>query len=237
MIPESELRHAIDRIGETPLGRMRWVLNFLSPDFNDLSEGELLNLRYDFLALHKVPLEWRGRDGSKRSWRQVGAGRSLTIEELRRVHNDWRALLDRFLQAKVVGAEFIVQPHTVRVVRRTDDGFTSVLRTIEDRPMSGLLLDLLTDFGHRIRKCEECPQLYVAVRQRQRFCSRRCQNRVSFREKQKRDAQAQALAPAIAMGPTEAARQQNEESPRRRRHAGRVGSRRHQRVRRAPTRA
>src|SRR5262249_41038483 len=102
-----------------------------------------------------------------------------------------------------IGGDFTEEhPPSEWVVRRESDGFTKIVRTHSTTPATGLLMDLLTDFGHAIRKCEEkeCGRLYLAGRQRQQFCSRRCQNRVSLRAKQKRDAQADTAAKQAQAG-------------------------------------
>jgi hypothetical protein len=242
-MPEQELHKAIGRIGSTPRGRMRWILDFVQTPLHELSEGDQLNQLRDFMAINTTPLVWRMRDGTRQRWKFHGVSRSATFDDLRTAQKEWGRLVDRFRNTPMGGDFEEELPTSSWIVRRGSDGFTLNLRTHSPAPAVGLLMSLLADFGHAIRKCEECGRLYLAARQLQKFCSRRCQNRASFRANQERDAEAkadaEAQAPAaVAMGPTESATQQKapEESPlRRSRRATKVRPRRRRRAPRGVT--
>jgi hypothetical protein len=234
-IPDQELRRAIDRIGSTAFGRMRWMLDFMQRPLAELSEGDQLNQLRDFMAINTTPLVWRMRDGTRQRWKFRGVSRQPTIDDLRNAQKKWAWLVDRFRNTPIGGGfEEDLPPGSQWIVQRESAGFTKTIRTHSISPASELLMNLLTDFGHAIRKCEEekCGRLYLAGRQLQKFCSRRCQNRVSFRAKQQRDEVAKADVQAQTGTPESAPQQKAPaESPvRRNRRASKARLRRRRRA-------
>src|SRR5690349_19055226 len=133
-IPEQELRRAIDRVGSTAFGRMRWMLDFMQRPLDELSEGDQLNQLRDFMAINTTPLAWRMKDGTRQRWKFQGVSRQPTIDDLRGAQQEWMRLVDRF-RVTPIGEGFEEPlPPSQWIVRRTSDGFTINIRTHSTTP-------------------------------------------------------------------------------------------------------
>jgi hypothetical protein len=190
---ERERQQAALRVGQTPLARMQWILNFVQQDDERLSAGDVLNEQHEMLALMQKPMRWK-RGG--RFWRWIGSPTELpTPDHLRELRRDWRRTIENMLNMPPGQQLHVPMPMEIIYRRGEPLSMRSTARVGEGAGVY-MVMSLMEDFAPMTRRCEDCKRLYVAVRRRQQFCSRRCQNRVFIREKRG----APATAPEQATG-------------------------------------
>jgi hypothetical protein len=192
---ERERQQAARRVGQTPLARMQWILNFAQQDDDRLSAGDLLNEQHEMLAVMQKPLRWK-RGG--KFWRWIGSPTELpTHDHLRKLRSEWRTTINNML--KMPAGQQLHVPMQMEIIYRR--GEPLIMRSkagIGEGAGVYMVMSLMEDFAPMIRSCKDkdCQRLYVAVRRRQQFCSRRCQNRVFIREKRAAPATAPKQAPS-----------------------------------------
>lgn len=207
-----ELDKACSRIGGNSFDVTRWLVQFSQASINSLSQGELLNLRYEISAM--TFFRFSPRDDL---WIPFGAGNSLkdwqgrltgtsppeeiasllknklyrmckghpSLEQIKELQQFVGGILSSLLNKNQVTLEIpSVQVHAFPD-RLSDDVY---IVTIGDNPEVLFIYNItwmLIYFGHRIRQCPMCNLIFLADRKNKTFCSSRCQNTYAVRRLRK----------------------------------------------------
>jgi len=197
----SPIPEARDRIALRPKRGLRrprdlrlWVLSFIHTDLKDLGrklmrkaeEGRqrrIENLRSEFSAFCSQSFEYEGIP----LWPISSTLPLPSIEDLRRVQEQWRMLLttlrdqprNKALRLPIVHlVPVIVKSETTTAVR-----YRPKQQSDETLPGYPSVVFLFAELADKIRTCDdkECSRLYIAGRIKQRWCSNKCRVRNGVR--------------------------------------------------------
>jgi len=182
--------------------RSEWVVSFAGLDLAQLTDQELLDLRWQKTVItsqnppgipaarstYLEPKKYLTMDERTGKWVPVRAGFDNLQRQVRAA-----------LEALYTEGEWVVpaqpsrwllqrQPHTGQILKRYDAD--------EDGVFFAVVSDLLVQFGARLRRClnPACARFFLHHDPRQRYCSRECSNRVAqerFKPKRRRDFKAE----------------------------------------------
>jgi hypothetical protein len=176
-----ELAKIQGRVGDTPVQRLRWAVEFAQRDLDGLSDGDWANLRSELAAFDSwvIPLDQvtsrRARKALRDGTEPPDAdprGFALPSErDVRAIQDGVRLTVRMLLDTD----ETVIEPAKVSFVI-TRDSRRSWLFRLPGPAWGGLALAL-------VRECPEpkCRRWFVASRTNQWFCSTRCQTRASTR--------------------------------------------------------
>jgi hypothetical protein len=164
---------ALGRMGNSPLDRLKWLLSFAETDLSQLREGDWLNLQSDLRAfIFEEGVVTGAEDPLK-----------LNREGLRTLKGEIRNLILAIVRGGSHSLELPKLRHVVGRVKR-QGRLGRVLHVIQGGDARALVLldvfKLLEVEGPRLKKCTECPKLFVSVK-RQAYCSLSCSQKARTR--------------------------------------------------------
>lgn len=179
---------------------MEWILRFAQADLPGLSEGQLIDLRAELalFLLKGPPSPSRGLF----SFHVVHA-KAASVEELIEAQQESSEGIGHLQDtAKTLLNDFLHKGHaslppienmTYHIVRADPQRPAKSRRAQKQLWAQNFrdiftyhLADLLGEHNERIRECQECKRVFLALREKQELCSRTCLNRVNQRKFQKR---------------------------------------------------
>jgi hypothetical protein len=201
-VPQAQLEAAKDmlparlraaqRVGDSVIARLNWVLTFLQRDLDTLSPGDWLNL-CDEVRMYGAPLPPGGAgyyifDVPKGRTTQERQRHSLLPRA--RVQETQQHLL-RLVQDLLAGQSVTTVPLSIRLSTALDPSRTSLVSAWTGDPLHLLLFQLLMDLQaaeiKRLRQCERgrsaedralgvlvCGRWFYARDLRQQYCSQEC---------------------------------------------------------------
>ncbi len=196
-----EIQKALQRIGETSLDAMTWVLRFVQQEEGALSEGDWTNLQYEIAYLARFGVPQPGSlkgakflpssDWSKHlSEKEIeGIPVNITSEQVKNMTErpskeavkELRTLSREYVEDLLVNKKAAVKlsGKIIRYVsydpaRDQVDTWTS--GNVQDAFFS-TLVDLFALHGNRLNRCLDCKRIFLANRSDQRFCGKKCQSR------------------------------------------------------------
>ena len=163
---EHRLGGALTRVGNTPMERLQWLLDFMRRDLDGLGKGELLTLHDDFHA-------FTFRSGVRTSWGDPFK-EGFTLEQRKKVQEE----IQRIIGAVVSGQTCNYELPAKRIIgRRPRDGRVVVIHIGGDlsTQVLSMMEEILKAEGHRLKVCPEsqCQRVFAAVK-RQAYCSVHC---------------------------------------------------------------
>ena len=179
---------------------MEWLLRFAQADLQGLSKGQLIDLRAELtlFLLNGPPAPSRGSfsfhvvHAKAASAGERTEAQKESAEGLGPLQDTVKALLNDFLRngyaalPPIENATYHVvlsdPQRPVKFRRAQVQLWAQNFRDI----FTYHLADLLGEHSGRIRECQECKRVFLALREKQELCSRRCLNRVNQRKFQKR---------------------------------------------------
>ncbi|GAB1722883.1 MAG: hypothetical protein GDA65_19470 [Nitrospira sp. CR1.1] len=192
-----ELEKAQSRIGRTPLKTMQWAMGLQAiteERLASLSKGDFENLSYE-LALFSIlgtrrlqrikagktilmDGTWGGANwGDKKSF-----GESIpNSREVRNLLVELTRLIENVLTYKKADIT-LDQTKIVIWVGKDCGGLITLYGRIQDR-FKFHIAQLLADFGSRLKRCaaDDCSKSFVSVREKQLYCSKKCESRITTR--------------------------------------------------------
>jgi hypothetical protein len=173
-----ELFKARVRIGESQEDRVRWLLRFYAEDIENMSAGDMLNRRYEFLAFaigRAQELRWPDEPEPFPSAEEVIAFhlnvKSFVIVVLTR---GWQGFSFKNLKIHFHSQQQDYSgPSVPWMLHATSPDTIEVLKFT--------MLYEVWPLAHKIRECPECKKIFLADRTTQEYCSVQCQNRVATR--------------------------------------------------------
>lgn len=195
-----EIIGAIDRIGSTQEGLMRWLLKFSKRDLSSLSIGDWMNLQYEVLIFeHPYYLgnandpHWRGRliaflSKDPRGYPDflneplpdkafINNLKKLTIEVLGKIIRTEQVAFGVINEFQVNLRPPQPDVHKEWIIVPSSSNRHSVLQYN--------LATLLVIFVDKIRSCPECEVFFLADRKNQVYCSLKHQNYASVKSYRK----------------------------------------------------
>ncbi len=195
-----ELENAVERFYPTPERAMKWILEFSQ---RDLSASALDSQSWMTLAFEIESFVWHGPPGQERvnlantkGW-SVPVLAQVTIpsrKEALALQDCLRTSLNRLLTEGRTSIRIPEMTIHIRRLSRTGeiDRFLAADK-IQD-VFVFYFTRLLIAHAHRVLRCDDCPNLYLAMRRKQKYCTRKCQSRVSTRLSRQRDRRGRRLA-------------------------------------------
>lgn len=163
---EHRLGGALTRVGNTPMERLQWLLDFMRRDLDGLGKGDLLNLHDDFHA-------FTFRSGVRTSWGDPYK-EGFTLEQRKKVQEEIQSIIGAVVSGQTCNYELPAQ----RIIgRRRKDGRVVVILKGGDlhTQVLSMMEEILKAEGHRLKVCPEsqCQRVFAAVK-RQAYCSVHC---------------------------------------------------------------
>lgn len=194
-----------ERVGLTPLDRLRWALEFAGRDIAQARSHELAELRRDLYAfmdsLRIGRATWeKPAYVVREALSRVRPALLPRQEELAEAHVAFGKVFEHLFESggvKIGPIRSAAAGFQAFVSKRDEAGIITfepvwdVESTPEDRFGLSVLAFFLGWVSH-IRRCREsnCSRWFVQARRNQDYCSRRCQSRATTRAKRERDAEA-----------------------------------------------
>ena len=178
-----EWRQGADRMGESSLDVMGWVVDFSKIPFEKLSEGDFQNLSSELyvfasgyrgmnhppIFMSKTPAFDMLRRPNKAEAQEL---QQLALSHLRNLHTRQTTEF-RFDTLKLV----------VMSERTTSLGSQLFPKTNKFKEAFAYrLAQILGEHGVELGECVECHTIFLATRARHRYCGARCRNRAGIRE-------------------------------------------------------
>jgi hypothetical protein len=171
------LRRQVDSIPKGPEHRLRWVLDFVKQNLDELRPDQRVSLGYDLrlAALNYLP-------GGL-----VGTMESIPDDTLRDYQRNIREGLRGLLSKHPTSWSL---PATPRLewnprVAHTGQRFRIGFEGGEEAGIITGVAHLVLELGERLRGCSECGDPYVAVK-RQSYCSHACSLKARYRRRDAR---------------------------------------------------
>lgn len=180
----AEYEKASARIGTSEADQVRWLLNLAQTDVEALSSGDVTNRAFEMAAFAR----WGGtKEG--RTIASEGTGKHAATdystyysqEEIDEHRQSLKKHIDRLLKTGHTRFELSNVSVDIGSLQGVPYFLVSSPSAFEYRAAN-----LLAPHAHRIRQCSACQRIFLAVRNKQKWCSTRCQSRMGtqrFREK------------------------------------------------------
>jgi hypothetical protein len=181
----AEYEKAFERVGVSEGDQVRWLVNLAQTDIDALSSGDVTNRAFE-LATFTLWGGARQRESiimSETRWKHPGTHYSTypSKEEIE-VHQQWlKKQLDHLL--RFGHAHIGLSNLKIEVGSCQGRPYFQVLTSFAFEYRAA---QLIGNHAHRIRRCGACQRIFLAVREKQNWCSTRCQSRMGtqrFRKK------------------------------------------------------
>lgn len=169
---------------ETPEDRLRFAVEFSQVDLLNLRPGDLLNLRDDlYLFVHGHPNE-RVFPGGISATESSGSIREFSSDDMRSLQAETYAALHSSATISGTSAALPISVH-LSLSRNPSNwkkkNVLELLGSSRDCFLMILFHLLSQEPVNRIQACPGCNRIFYKAK-RQKYCSRRCSNRVYMRE-------------------------------------------------------
>ena len=200
---------AWDRMQRSDWDQVAWFTRLANAELSALSDGELLNLKDEFLAIH-LEASWRSGSAereatkAKRYWKpdhhsdQIPAPPSL--DNMREVQVEAVRMLTDLAQGRDTSSPWIHEDYRVSFRKTSPEREKlgapryEILRGSIGQPQSAYaslimwLTRLLERYADNIRQCLHCNGLFIQNKKSARYCGQACYSVASMREFRKREA-------------------------------------------------
>ena len=176
----------------TPLGRVKWTINFFLSDLRHLRPGDILNLRGElqrFLNYDNKSFTPSDVGGFVATIRKAPYPHEFAAEDFQSL----RRQLDFFLADRLVSTSYGRNEQVTRgewrcqvKVEINDWMLPMVTGTTVDTFLYRLYHDLETVGVDRLRTCDHCKRIYFKFG-RKNYCSRQCANRENYLRRLERE--------------------------------------------------
>lgn len=174
VIDAEELNRARGRIGRRDDECMRWLLRWTYADLDHLSEGDWLNLRYEYVAfsIREIRIEYSGL--------MIPKGLLPTREDIQKAQAQIREDMDCLFSRRPISITRPAQKIVFEPIGEEDwrVGHSSATMDIEFRYVA---ISDMTICIQSIIRCKECNVPFLPERSTKEYCSARCQTRVAVR--------------------------------------------------------
>jgi hypothetical protein len=187
-----EMTKAGERITTFPHGEIGWLVNFIQLDLEAFTPSEWMVLAYEIARFteEEVPQRHAMRIASESGWSvQAIPGEELEYtlpsrkegtELQRTIRKHLEHLWDNGLAPVTFSALTLIV--TMPGAFHKHHGSLLVATSPKSKEFEYRLVHLLAQHAKRIRPCQECQHIFIAVRVDQLFCTPRCQMRVASRK-------------------------------------------------------
>lgn len=193
-LPRKEVESAISRIGGTEEHLIRWLLKFSNLDLLTPSGGDWMNLRYEFVVFEAPFLVNHWIDDHNKNVIHligtVGQPKLIPMEEIEGFHSYIQDPLERVVSGtrsfsiEIDNMKISLFPpsHEVQLGKNWSLSAGSINR---HSVLKYNFIRMVADFAHRIRRCPECKDFFLADRKNQFYCSLKHQNYASVKRYRK----------------------------------------------------
>ena len=176
--------------------QLNWYVQFMMHDFDNLSNGDLLNVQEEVTALCRVIEHHQGYRPLLTRAELVAVQQKIT-KPLMGLVDRGRAEFEEFSYKVVIYRlkDLMEKDPSSRTDKSSnvpevvpDKRFTNC-KTRESYTSTVLLLrliDLLAIYGQSIRRCLKCKHLFLAFRRHAQYCTRQCQSQSAADANRKR---------------------------------------------------
>lgn len=200
----SELDKAMDRLGNTPVKVMEWILRFDQENLGTISEGDWTNRRYELAeftqygALGRKSFE-KEKVISIPSWSSMAPKSEIPenpneiqlwyVQQLpgKRAAKELQKITHECLKEHLENGttSFPLSGATIHTGydKERDLGFKFILSNNPKTMFGYYLSSFIAQHSGRIRRCAGCPIIFLADRKNQIYHSSQCQSRINMRRK------------------------------------------------------
>jgi hypothetical protein len=189
---DDEMAKAWQRITAFPNGEIGWLVNFIQLDLDAFSPSEWMVLAYEIARFteEEVPDRHAMPIASVSGWSvQAIQGEALQYtlpsrKEGTQLQRTIRKHLEHLWENAVAPVTFsdLTLIVTMPGAFHKRHGSLLVATKPKSKEFEYRVVLLLAQHARRIRPCEECKRIFIAVRVDQIFCAPRCQMRVASRK-------------------------------------------------------
>ena len=196
-----ELTKAGYRLGRTKADAMKRLLQFCGSDLESLSIGDRNNLYFElayfsvFGARGSQPVSpfslliyGTTRHEARWATKAFGSYTIPNLNEATKLQQDARKIIDELIEE---GSTSIRLPASEFELGKDPKRRVGYLRVVHDHPRNAFLyhfIPLVFALATWIKRCKRdgCTRRYLAVRQKQLYCSLRCQSRIATQRYRKK---------------------------------------------------